>query len=305
MLKTLAAGVSFVDLQFQATPGVIATAVLRGPAGVALIDPGPSSTLPTLRRELGEAGMSMTDVTALLLTHIHLDHAGAAGTLVRENPRLRVYVHEKGAPHIANPDKLVASAARLYGEAMETLWGEVAPVPGSAIVALEGGERVEAGGRTLEVAYTPGHASHHVSYFSADTGIAFVGDTAGIKRGPAGYVLPPTPPPDIDLELWRGSLARIAAWSPETVFLTHFGPHASSGPHLDEMTAHLEFVLNLAKGSLAREESDEAREAWFVAAVRDVLRRSMGEGEARTYEAAGRFDLSWRGLARYLKKRGS
>jgi len=305
MLTTLASGVSFFDLQFQATPRVIATAVLHGAAGVALVDPGPSSTLPTLRRELGDAGISTADVTALLLTHIHLDHAGAAGTMVRENPRLRVYVHEKGAPHITNPDKLVASATRLYGDAMERLWGEIAPVPSSAIVALGGGERVQEGGRTLEVAYTPGHASHHVSYFSADTGIAFVGDTAGIKRGPIGYVLPPTPPPDIDLELWRESLVRLGAWSPQTVFLTHFGPHTPGGPHLHEMTEHLEFVLSLAQASLAREESDEAREEWFAEAVRHELRRWIGEGEARTYEVAGRFDLSWRGLARYLRNRAA
>ena len=130
----------------------------------------------------------MRDVTALLITHIHLDHSGSAGTLVRENPNLRVLVHAKGAPHLIEPGKLLASATRLYGDAMDRLWGEVAPVPEQALVVVQGGERVEAGGRSLEVAYTPGHASHHVSYFAPDAGIAFVGDTAGVKVVPDGDV---------------------------------------------------------------------------------------------------------------------
>ena len=229
----LASGISYIDLQFQDTPRVIATAVLSGPGGVALVDPGPSSSLGTLKGELERAGISMRDVTALLITHIHLDHAGSAGTLVRENPKLRVLVHAKGAPHLIDPGKLLASATRLYGDAMDRLWGEVAPVPAQALVVLHGGERVEEGGRSLEVAYTPGHASHHVSYFAPDAGIAFVGDTAGVKVVPDGDVVPPTPPPDIDLEAWRDSLARIEQWRPDTLFLTHFGPAGAVGPHLE------------------------------------------------------------------------
>ncbi len=148
---TLATGVSYLDLRFQGLPRVIATAVLHGPGDVALVDPGPSSTLATLRATLGEAGLAFADLTSVLLTHIHLDHAGATGTLVRENPRLRVHVHEKGAPHLVDPDKLVASATRLYGDAMDRLWGEVRPVPLDALVVLKGGERIEAGGRALVV----------------------------------------------------------------------------------------------------------------------------------------------------------
>ncbi len=304
-MMTLASGLSYIDLQFLDVPRVIATVVLHGPGGVALIDPGPSSTLPALRSELDRAGLRVSDVRALLLTHIHLDHAGAAGTLVREQPHMRVYVHEKGAPHMVDPEKLVASATRLWGDAMDRLWGEVRPVPQDAIVALSGEDRMTAGGRDLEVAYTPGHASHHVSFFSADSGVAFVGDTAGIRLRPESFILPPTPPPDVDLEAWRVSLARIGRWRSDTLFVTHFGPSSPAGAHLTEMADHLELVAGLVKASLARPGDDASREAWFTEEIRRELRRRLSDAEAEAYEVAGRFDLNWKGLARYWRKRES
>jgi glyoxylase-like metal-dependent hydrolase (beta-lactamase superfamily II) len=299
---TLASGLSYLDLNFYNVKGVIASVILHGPGGAAIIDPGPSSTLPALRDGLARAGIALADVRAILLTHIHLDHAGATGTLVRENPALRVYVHEKGAPHMVDPSKLIASATRLWGDEMDALWGEMRPVPAGNLAILRGGERIAAGGRDLEVAYTPGHASHHVSYFSADTGIAFVGDTAGVRLQAGRFIMPPTPPPDIDLEAWRDSLARIAAWHPRTLFITHFGPFDPVAAHLTEMADHLELTSGLAKASLARDGSDEEREAWFRDEIRRELRRRMSESEAQAYEVAGRFDLSWRGLARYWRK---
>ncbi len=298
-MNRLASGLSYVDLHFLGVPHVIATAVVQG-ASVGLIDPGPTSTLPSLERQLETSGVRLDDVAALLLTHIHLDHAGASGTLVRRNPRIKVYVHENGAPHMANPEKLLASATRLYGDDMDRLWGEFLPVPAASIVSLRGGEGIEAGGRQFEVAYTPGHASHHVSYFDRSSGVAFVGDTAGVKV--ASFVLPPTPPPDISLELWRESLVRLEQWRPDTLFLTHFGPAAPVGPHLTAMRDHLDLVAGLAKTSLARDGSDAEREAWFVEEIRRELRRRMPESEVHAYEVAGRFDLSWRGLARYWRK---
>jgi glyoxylase-like metal-dependent hydrolase (beta-lactamase superfamily II) len=300
---TLASGLSYFDLDFLGAKGIIATVALHGPGGVALIDPGPSSTLPALRTALAGAGISIADVRAILLTHIHLDHAGATGTLVHENPALRVYVHEVGAPHLANPEKLIASASRLWPGEMDRLWGEFRPVPPHHLVVLNGGERISAGGRDLDVAYTPGHASHHVSYFSADAGMAFVGDTAGIRREPGRFVLPPTPPPDIDLEIWRASLGRIDAWRPRTLFVTHFGPFEDAAAHLTEISDHLDLVARLAKTSLAHEASDDAREAWFTDELRRELRRRMSDADAAAYEIAGRFDLNWRGLARYWRKR--
>jgi glyoxylase-like metal-dependent hydrolase (beta-lactamase superfamily II) len=180
---SLATGIDYVDLNFLGYPNIIATAVLHGPGGVALIDPGPSTCLTTLRSTLERSGIGMADVRQILLTHIHLDHAGCTGTLVKENPSIDVFVHERGATHLADPTKLVSSATRLYGQDMDRLWGEFLPVPRERLRELKGGETVEAGGRTLQVAYTPGHASHHVSYFEPSTRIAFVGDTAGIRRG--------------------------------------------------------------------------------------------------------------------------
>ena len=300
---TLASGVSYLDLQFLGTPRVIASVVLHGPAGAAILDPGPSSTLPVLRSDLAAAGLSLSDVTAILLTHIHLDHAGATGTLLKANPALRVFVHEKGAPHMIDPSKLVSSASRLYGDQMDRLWGDVLPVPAAAVTSLRGGERISAGGRDLEVAYTPGHASHHVSYFGADTGIAFVGDTAGVRVVQGGANVPPTPPPDIDLDRWRASIATIGAWRPETLFLTHFGPHRPVTAHLSELGDGIDSAAALAKSSLARDGTDEDREAWFADEIRKRLRQRMSEGDARAYEVAGRFDLNWRGLARFWRKK--
>lgn len=301
-MTTLASGIAFADLQFQGLPRIIATGMLHGSDGIALVDPGPTTTLPVLIRELGALGASVQDITALLVTHIHLDHSGVAGTLVRENPRIKVFVHQVGAPHLVDPSKLVASAGRLYGDAMERLWGEVAPVAASAIVPLSGGERITVAGRAWDVAYTPGHASHHVSFFSADTGIAFVGDTAGVRVTPDGFVLPPTPPPDIDIPLWMASLSTIEAWHPQSLFLTHFGPSTAVSAHLAELGDHLRLMERLAREAMTRIEEGE-REAWFIEQLRRDLARRMGEADVRSYEMAGRFDLNWRGMARYVTKR--
>ena len=302
-MNTLSAGVSYVDLRFQNLAHVIATAVLQGSSGVTLIDPGPSTTLPTLRAELSRAGIGVADITSVLLTHIHLDHAGVTGALVRENPRIRVYVHTSGAPHMIDPSKLIASATRLYGADMDRLWGEFLPVPADAIVRLEGGERLLTSGHSLEVAYTPGHASHHVSYFSAATGVAFVGDTAGVRVIPGGYVLPPTPPPDIDYGVWHQSLSSIESWHSDTLFLTHFGPHGSPATVLAELRDHMDLFERVAREALALDGDDAARESTFCDRFGLVLRWSLGEEDARAYETAGRLDLSWRGMARYLRKR--
>lgn len=298
-------GLRYVDVNFQNVPSVIATAVLEGPDGVALIDPGPTTCLETLRARLADAGIRIADVTTLLLTHIHLDHAGATGTLVREQPGLRVYVHERGARHMIDPAKLLDSATRLYGDAMERLWGAVVPVPADNVRALSGGERVDAGGRSLEVAYTPGHASHHVSYFDAASGIAFVGDTAGVRIGSSRVIVAPTPPPDIDIDTWKASTERILEWGPSKLFLTHFGPSASPEAHFAELLERLHHSAGVARAAIERGGSDVDQAAMFQRDMRAELRRHMSEAEVRAYELAVPLDHCFLGLARYWRKRSA
>lgn len=303
-MSALVAGMDYVDLQFLGRPGIIATAILQNTSGVALIDPGPSTTLPNLERALSAKGMALRDVRQLLLTHIHLDHAGATGTLVRDNPAIEVFVHERGAPHMIDPSRLLASAARLYLGEMERLWGEFLAVPKSQVRILSGGETIVAGGRELRVEHTPGHAVHHVSYFDPSARIAFVGDTAGIRRFGHPYVMPPTPPPDIDLEAWRSSADRILAWDPDTLFLTHFGPLQGARPHFQQLFDRLGTWSRTVRRLLADSTIDDAeRERRFVDEAMLDLQRVVGPAEAEQYGRAGRLDYSWQGLARYWRKK--
>ena len=326
-MTTLAAGVDYVDLRFLGRPGIIATAILHGPRGIALVDPGPSTSLENLREELQRKGFTIADVGQLLLTHIHLDHAGATGSLVRENPAIDVFVHERGAPHMANPQRLLESAGRLYGQDMAPLWGEFLPVPAERLRVLKGGETISAGGRELQVAYTPGHASHHVAYFDRSSRVAFVGDTAGIRlrsrsddsanfgetspelqrrrvrQTGGGYVMPPTPPPDIDLEAWRESEARILAWDPDTLFLTHFGPFHGARLQFQQLRDNIEDWNRIVRRLLADDSRDESqRQEAFVEEASRELRRAVGDAEAEHYGRAGRLDYSWQGLSRYWRK---
>lgn len=300
MPEPLAAGLDYFDLKFLGESEIIATGLLTGPDGVALIDPGPSTTLDTLRSSLRSRGASSADVRAILLTHIHLDHAGATGRLTAECPHATVFVHEAGAPHLVDPSKLLSSASRLYGADMERLWGEVKPVPANRITIV-GDERLSVVSHSVEVARTPGHASHHVSYFLPDAGVAFVGDTAGICRSSRRIVLPPTPPPDINLEQWRTSTDRILAWHPETLFLTHFGPHRSPRLHFSDMWTRMEAWSRIVRGQLAQPGEDAERARIFTEQVMQDLARETSPAEARAYAHAGRFDFSWAGLARYWK----
>jgi glyoxylase-like metal-dependent hydrolase (beta-lactamase superfamily II) len=287
----LGAGLDYVDLNFLGKLEIIATAVLQGSGGVA---------------SLARKGIQVGDVSHVLLTHIHLDHAGVTGTLVRENPAIEVFVHERGAPHMVDPAKLMASATRLYGEAdMGRLWGEFLPVPAENIRALRGGEAIAVAGHEMDVAYTPGHASHHVSYFERASRVAFVGDTAGIRRQ-SPYVMPPTPPPDIDLELWAGSEDRILAWDPDTLFLTHFGPFHGARVQFQQLRENIESWNRIVRRLIADPGlNEQQRQDAFVAEALRELRRAVGEAEADQYGRAGRLDYSWQGLSRYWRKRDS
>jgi glyoxylase-like metal-dependent hydrolase (beta-lactamase superfamily II) len=302
-MQVLAHQLRYADGDFRGTPGVIATAVLEGPSGFALVDPGPTSCLPALEADLASGGLSLDDLEAVLLTHIHLDHAGATGTLVRRRPGCRVYVHERGARHMASPEKLIASATQLYGAQMEVLWGEFAPVPQSNLQVLGGGERLAVVGHDLDVAYTPGHAQHHVSYFHRASGIACVGDVGGCRTSHMKAVMPPTPPPDIDIALWHGSVARILDWQPSGLFLTHFGPVTAVTAHLAELIDQLEMMQGLGRRLIATEAmSEDDREARFAEDLRRVYRQTMSEADVRRMELAVPLAMCWRGLARSLRR---
>jgi glyoxylase-like metal-dependent hydrolase (beta-lactamase superfamily II) len=241
-------------------------------------------------------------LTAILLTHIHLDHAGATGTLVRENPRLRVYVHERGAPHMIKPVRLLESALRLYGDKMDFLWGEFLAVPEENIQALSGGERLAVCGRTLAVEYTPGHASHHVSYFDDASGIAFTGDTAGIRIANRPSIIPPTPPPDIDLDLWAESLQLIAGRKPGRLFLTHFGIAEPVEEHLARFTEQLHNWAGRVRASLQLEADDSERARRFASEVFEDLKRELPHSEAERYLKGAAPEMCWHGLARYWRR---
>lgn len=300
----LAGGLSWIDLNFLGRPHAIATAVVHGGGTLGLVDPGPSTCLETLELGLQGQGLRLQDVTHLLLTHIHLDHAGATGTIVRRHPHITVLVHERGAPHMTDPGRLLSSATRLYGGEMDRLWGAFEPVPAKNLVTLGGGERVEVGGRSFEVAHTPGHASHHVSYFDASSGVAFVGDTAGVRID-GGYLIAPTPPPDIDIDLWKASVARIEAWAPRTLFLTHFGPVQDVRTHLRTLVDNLETAAGLVRTLLEQPGTDAERQSTFAEQLERELRRTMTDAQVAAYRLAAPFWILWLGLARYWRARGS
>ncbi|HXR29437.1 MAG TPA: MBL fold metallo-hydrolase [Solirubrobacteraceae bacterium] len=252
--------------------------------GDVLIDCGPAARVGTLLEQLGS-----TRPRVLALTHIHLDHAGAAGTLAALWPELEVWVHERGAPHLVDPSRLLASATRLYGDDMERLWGEVRAVPQTNVRALQGGEALEG----LEVAYTPGHASHHVSYWHPQTRTAFVGDVAGVRAAGSDYVLAPTPPPDIDLEAWAQSLERVREWRPRELAITHFGSF-EAGAQLDAIERALE---------VAGRRSRELSEQEFMAAVAADIDADERARDAAVYLLGAPLDQLYGGLARYWSKR--
>jgi glyoxylase-like metal-dependent hydrolase (beta-lactamase superfamily II) len=281
----------------------IATALLESDGHRALVDPGPGSTLKTLRQELHSRGIAVGELDAILLTHIHLDHAGATGALVRENPGLAVYVHKLGAPHMIDPSKLLGSAARLWPNDLQQLFGEMVPVPAENLRILEGGETISFGSRKIEVAYTPGHASHHVSYFENVSGTAFVGDTAGIRIEGHSFVMPATPPPDIDLEIWDGSFQVILERKPTRLFLTHFGLSENPSEHIAQFRERLHRWLETTEKILQRAKSDAQAMDSFLATMQAEIEHYLPGEDVEQYVRTAGLNLSFLGLARHARKR--
>jgi glyoxylase-like metal-dependent hydrolase (beta-lactamase superfamily II) len=250
-----------------------------------LVDPGPQSSVQTLLDALGDERPR-----ALLLTHIHFDHAGAAGALVREWPDLKVWVHERGARHLADPTRLVASAKRLYGKDFHRLWGEVVPIATRSLRVLSGGESQDG----WDVAYTPGHASHHVSYRHRDSGWVFPGDTCGVRLATGDLVLAPTPPPDFDLEAWRESLHAIEAWEPQRLAITHFGDYGDVSAHIDRLRCELASWSELGR---------RVDRAAYAAALRAAFDAALDPAGVAVFTQAMPPDDQWLGIDRYWKRR--
>jgi len=301
---------SFIDLVHLGNPSAIGTGVLELSDGIGLIDPGPSACLVALEHGLDELGFDLADVRAVLLTHIHLDHATASGEIVRRVPRARVYVHPRGAVHMIDPERLLSSASRIYGDAMDTLWGDFLPVPAESVVEVDEGDHVMLGDRRLEVAYVPGHAKHHVAFFEKETNTAWVGDIGGIRIQP-GLPVPVTPPPDIDVEQWKASMDRVLEWNPACIVPTHFGPANDAVAHFAELRRGLDEWAARARDSLVEDDpsisdptADQARAKAFGAWVVADMRARLPAEVVDTYVAAFGAEDSWWGLARYWRKRG-
>jgi len=293
---------ALLDLNWTGQARSIASALLRSDSFAALIDPGPGSTLANLREQLAGHRLRVADLNAILLTHIHLDHAGATGALVQENPALQVYVHTRGAAHMIDPAKLLDSAGRLYGQEMQKLFGEFLPVPESNLRILQGGETLSLGPRELRVLYTPGHASHHVTYFDPAERVAYVGDTAGICIEGNLFILPATPPPDISLELWTASLETIAQLRPRRLFLTHFGYSDQPERHLNAYRERLHHWGSLSAEILSREQEQSEAIRAFARAVAAEAAEFLSPAELSHYVFNGALQLSWLGLERYHRK---
>jgi glyoxylase-like metal-dependent hydrolase (beta-lactamase superfamily II) len=274
-----------MDLFHQGVERVIGVYLLETQDGLALNDCGPSTCVPALKERLAERELALTDLRHLLLSHIHLDHAGATGTLVREHPGLQVHVSEIGAPHLVDPSKLERSARRLYGDEFDTLWGELAPVP-EANVHVVGDDVLG-----LACFASPGHASHHVCYLDGE-GTLYAGDAAGVRVLPDRHIWPVAPPPDVDLEAWERTMDELELRAPQRLALIHFGVVEQPRDHLRRLRRQLRIWAQRVRQGMTEEEFIEAARADFEA----------DEGEAPYYERAAPLWQSYAGLKRYWDK---
>ncbi|MGE0760166.1 MAG: MBL fold metallo-hydrolase [Pirellulaceae bacterium] len=294
------ATIETLDLHFQGHPRVVASFLIRHAGGAVLVDCGPGSTIPALEAALSERGLSVTQVTDVLLTHIHLDHAGAAGWLARRGAR--IHVHPQGAAHLLNPDKLLASAARIYGEQMEPLWGSFLPVPPDRLLIPRDGEAVIVGEHQWIALDVPGHAEHHFAYLYGDA--CFCGDVGGIRLPGPPHVRVPMPPPEFHLEKWRASVTRLQSLGMSRIALAHFGIYDDAASHLRALSRALDEVEEFLHATMVVGPSVDELNATFLAWSAD---RSRGEGlseaELASYEAANPSWMSAAGMLRYWRRR--
>jgi glyoxylase-like metal-dependent hydrolase (beta-lactamase superfamily II) len=294
-----------LDLYFQDHPEIIAAYLLPHADGVALVETGPGSTFPTLQARLADRGLTPADITEVMLTHIHLDHAGAAGHLAEHGAT--IYAHHVGGPHLSNPERLLASAERIYGDDMDRLWGEMRPVPEDQLVALEDGETVPLGDRNARALDTPGHASHHMSYVVED--VCFTGDVGGVRVPGETYVELPLAPPEIDLGAWRESLSRLRTardrYDLTHLAPTHFGLNEDISAHLDRLQKAIDATEEWAATTFPTWDGDDAelREA-VTEWMRGLATEAAVDAEAwERYELANPSWMAALGLRRYWETR--
>lgn len=302
--QQLAPDLWVIDTQFQGEPGIIASYLLNGPHGVALVDVGSAASLDALLAGIRATGHDPADVEHILITHVHLDHAGATGALLPHTPRARVYVHEIGAPHLINSEKLLASAARIYGDQMEQLWGTILPVPEERVTAIGDDFELQVGARTFKALYTPGHAIHHVAYYDAANAAIFTGDVAGVRLEDIPFVRPPTPPPDLNLEDWSASIERLRALRPQALYLPHFGAVTGDlDAHFDELRARLYAWGDVvARGMRAGKRDEELAHDLALASDGEIASMAGSDDAVARYELATNYLMSAQGYMRYYRK---
>lgn len=293
-----------ISLPFLGEEEIIGSYLLAGGNELAIIDPGPGSMIEPLLDAIRQAGFDPQDVTHLLATHVHLDHAGSVGSLVKHMPKAKVYAHSKGVPHLLDTTKVVASATRIYGDRMQQLWGEIKSTPADRLRTIEGGDILNVAGRRLEVHYTPGHAVHHVIFFDAHSGNLFAGDTAGVRLQGVDYVRPPTPPPDIDIEAWSESMDTIQKLRPDVLYLGHFGATHNATQHLARLREQLISWGNYVLEAMRDGKEEQEILALLIARTEPELQRVSNDPNVlQRYEIATNYAMTVQGYMRYWRKK--
>ena len=289
-----------IDLHFQGEPEIIGSYVLRGPRGVALIETGPGSTSDNLLRGLMRLGIAKEEITDILLTHIHLDHAGAAGYMAQLTGAT-VHVHHVGAPHMVDPSKLLASAGRIYGDQMGPLWGDFLPVPAEQIHILHDGDVIDAAGIPVKAIDTPGHAYHHMAYWL--DGVCFTGDVAAVRLPGYEHIRLPTPPPEFHLGLWRESVEKLRAMKPDVIVPTHYGPKEDADAHfeavLEKLATLTDYLRRRVQAGDSAEQMMAELPAWLAAQAR---REGVTEEGVHRYEVVVPSYMNVTGVLRYFRK---
>lgn len=295
-----------IDLGFQGWDKVVHAYLLASPDELVLIETGPTATLSNLRAGIVAAGFDPANLKKIFVSHIHLDHSGAAGVIVRDQPDVEVFVHPVGLPHLVDPSKLVSSAGRLYTGRMDELWGEVAPVPAERVRPLADGETVDAAGHVMSVLFTPGHAAHHVAYWIPEESVVLTGDVGGVRMPGADYALPPAPPPELAPGEWRVSTERLRQTGAQRLLLTHGGAFDDVTTHLDHLMPNLDEVEALAlEAMLAGADDDAVTDLIQVHTEARLGQALTGDpGIVQRYGWASPSFLSALGFRRYLTKRG-